>query len=101
VTRLCTDGTFNACSILYSAARRAAIDKGYRRGITYVLESEEGASLRASGWRYLGRSKGGSWSSPSRPRTDKHPTVPKDRYGWGPWPEFDLTAKEAIALLAG
>jgi len=27
VTRLCTDGTFNACSILYAAARRVALDQ--------------------------------------------------------------------------
>lgn len=30
VTRLCTDGTPNACSMLYAAARRAALSKGYR-----------------------------------------------------------------------
>lgn len=37
VTRLCTDGTPNACSMLYGAARRVALDKGYRRGVTYTL----------------------------------------------------------------
>lgn len=102
VTRLCTEGTFNACSVLYAAARRVAIDKGYRRGMTYILENEDGGSLRAANWRYLGRSRGGSWSVPSRPRIDKHPIVPKARYGWGPWPEFDREAhREAIALLIG
>jgi hypothetical protein len=85
VTRLCTDGAFNACSILYAAARRAGIAKGFRRGITYILESEDGASLRASGWEHLGESKGGSHDRPSRPRTDKHPTCPKHKYGWGAW----------------
>lgn len=88
VTRLCTDGTPNACSLLYGAARRVGIDKGYRRGITYILESEDGASLKASGWSFLGTTPGRSWSVPSRPRVDKHPIGPKGRYGWGPWPEF-------------
>ncbi len=86
VTRLCTDGTLNACSLLYAAARRVALDKGYRRGITYILSSENGASLRASGWKYLGPSGGGSWSRPSRGRLDKHPTEPKHRYGFGAFP---------------
>lgn len=97
VTRLCTDGTKNACSLLYGASRRVAIDKGFRRGITYILESENGASLRASGWRFAGISPGNSWNVESRPRTDKHPLGPKHRYVWGPWPEFD---KQAAALLA-
>lgn len=87
VTRLCTDGTYNACSILYAAARRVAINKGYRRGLTYILESETGASLRSAGWHYLGPSRGGTWNRPSRGREDKHPTEPKHRYGWGAWQE--------------
>lgn len=87
VTRLCTDGTTNACSILYGAARRVALDKGYRRGLTYTLPEEGGASLRASGWQHLGQTPGRSWSVPSRPRDDKHPLGIKDRWGFGPWPQ--------------
>lgn len=86
VTRLCTDGTFNACSLLYGAARRVALDKGYRRGITYTLPEEGGASLRAAGWNYLGNTPGKSWSVRSRPRQDKHPLGEKDRWGFGAWP---------------
>jgi len=89
VTRLCTDGTMNACSILYAAARRVAIDKGFRRGLTYILNSEDGASLRASGWAHLWDVKGRSWDCPSRPRIDKHPTDDKRAYGWGSWPAID------------
>ena len=37
VTRLCTDGTKNACSMLYAAAWRAARAMGYKRLITYIL----------------------------------------------------------------
>lgn len=87
VTRLCTNGAPNACSLLYGAARRVALDKGYRRGITYILDSEDGGSLRASGWAELGETSGRSWSVPSRPRTDKHPLGVKRRFGFGPWNE--------------
>lgn len=77
VTRLCTNGAKNACSFLYGAAARAAFALGYGRIGTYILVSEDGASLRASGWRLIGERGGGSWNSPSRPRTDKHPTERK------------------------
>ena len=50
VLRLCTDGTKNACSILYARSARIAKDMGYEKIITYVLEEEHGASLKASGW---------------------------------------------------
>lgn len=73
VTRLCTDGTPNACSILYSASWRTAKELGYRRLITYILDTENGASLRASNWKLVGERGGGSWSVKSRPRVDKHP----------------------------
>lgn len=77
VTRLCTDGTKNACSFLYGAAARAAFALGFRRIGTYILASETGTTLRAAGWREIGRTAGGSWSRPDRLRDDKHPTEPK------------------------
>jgi hypothetical protein len=80
VTRLCTDGTKNACSMLYAAAWRACRAMGYRRLITYILEGEAGVSLSASGWRLVGEAGGGSWSRPSRKRLDEHPTQKKKRY---------------------
>lgn len=70
VNRCCTDGTKNACSMLYGAAWRAAKALGYLRLITYTLPSEGGASLRASGWKLLGLRGGGNWNVPSRPRVD-------------------------------
>jgi len=97
VTRLCTDGTPNCCSLLYGAARRVAIDKGYRRGITYILPEEGGASLRASGWNYIGETSGKSWSRPSRPREDKHPLGIKHRYGFGAWPAVQVAIGESDA----
>jgi hypothetical protein len=80
VTRCCTDGTKNASSMLYGAARRAAKALGYRKVITYTLASEPGISLRAAGWEETGRVKGRSWSVPSRPREDKHPLEDKVRW---------------------
>ena len=77
VTRLCTDGTPNACSTLYAAAWRAGRAMGYRRIGTYILQSENGTSLKAAGWHIVHQTAGGSWSVPSRPREDKHPLEPK------------------------
>lgn len=73
VTRLCSDGTKNACSFLYGASAKAAFALGYKRIGTYILASENGASLKAANWRMVGESPGRSWSVPSRPRVDKHP----------------------------
>jgi len=80
VTRLCTDGTKNACSLLYGAARRAASALGYRRIVTYTLPEEGGASMRACGWKCVGLAGGGSWSRAGRPRVDAHPTQKKIRW---------------------
>jgi hypothetical protein len=73
VNRTCTDGTPNANSILYGAARRAAWALGYKRLITYTLPEEGGASLKASGFKYLGERGGGTWNRKNRPRVDTHP----------------------------
>lgn len=80
VNRCCTDGTKNACSMLYSAAWRAARAMGYRKLITYTLRKEGGASLRGAGFKVVAETKGGSWDCPSRPRVDMHPTEPKLRW---------------------
>lgn len=77
VTRLCTDGTRNACSFLYGAASRAAFALGFKRIGTYIRKDEPGASLSASGWRLVGETPGRSWSVPSRPRKDKTDLIPR------------------------
>lgn len=82
VTRCCTDGMKNACSMLYSACWRAARALGYRRLITYTLATESGVSLEAAGWRVVGEVRGASWSRLCRPRVDKHPTL--DKLCWEP-----------------
>lgn len=77
LTRCATDGTKNASSILYGAARRATFALGYKRLVTYTLKDEPGTSLIAAGWKCLGESGGGSWSRKSRIRIDTHPTGQK------------------------
>lgn len=51
INRTCTDGTKNANSMIYGALWRAAKAMGYTRCITYTQADEDGASLRAVGWR--------------------------------------------------
>lgn len=80
VIRVATDGTRTACSFLYGASKRAAQAMGYRKVLTYTLEDEGGASLRAVGWNRVGVAGGGSWSVPSRPRVDHHPLQAKIRW---------------------
>lgn len=80
VTRLCTDGVPNVCSMLYRAAWRVAAAMGYHRLVTYTLTTEHGASLRGAGFKCLGQRGGGSWSRKDREREDKHPTELK--LGW-------------------
>lgn len=70
VTRLCTNGAKNACSFLYGAAWRAAKALGYKKIITYTLESENGASLKASGWKCAGTAGGLRWTGKRKPETD-------------------------------
>jgi hypothetical protein len=55
VTRVCTVGHRNACSMLYGAIARAAKALGWRRLYTYTLASEPGASVRAAGFVEDGR----------------------------------------------
>lgn len=82
VLRCCTDGTHNACSFLYSHCAKIAKCFGYKKIITYILETENGTSLKASGWVCDDSScGGGSWSRPSRTReTIKAPVCKKQRW---------------------
>jgi len=77
VTRVCTDGVKNGCSILYGASWRVTRELGYNRLITYTLKEEGGASLRASGYLLLGLRGGGTWNRKKRPRIDTHPLQKK------------------------
>jgi hypothetical protein len=82
VSRMATDGTKNACSMLYGAAWRAAKGMGYDRIYTYTLQSEPGVSLRGAGWREDGTVRGRSWNTPSRPRVDKTEVQQEHKIRW-------------------
>ena len=80
VNRLCTDGARNACSMLYASAWRVARALGYKRLVTYIMESESGASLRAAGWRCVGQAGGLQWTGKRRPEVDLYPRQMKLRF---------------------
>lgn len=81
VVRLVTDGTPNACSAMYAAAARAGAAMGYKRIQTYILDSEPGTSLRASGWACEGEAGGGQWKhTDGKPRRTDQPTGMKERW---------------------
>lgn len=80
VNRLCTDGSKNACSMLYAAAWRAAKAMGYKKVITYILKSEPGTSLKAAGWKCVGEAGGERWTGKRRPEVDLYPAQMKLRF---------------------
>ena len=80
VTRLCTTGEKNVCSMLYAAAARAARAMGYQKIITYTLDTEPGASIRAAGWTCAGPAGGKGWTGVRRPADARYPAQMKLRY---------------------
>lgn len=79
INRLCTDGTKNACSMLYGACCRIAKDMGYRKIVTYILQSETGSSLKASNFVCEGEAGGEIWTG-SRARDNGVPKEKKTRW---------------------
>lgn len=80
ILRVCTDGTRNACSMLYRAVWRAAREIGYKLVVTYTLPEEGGASLRGAGFKNMGAAGGGEWSVPSRGRAPSRCPQVKTRW---------------------
>lgn len=62
INRLCTLGDVNACSMLYGACCRIAREMGYRKIITYILQSESGVTLKASNFTCDGKAGGTHWT---------------------------------------
>lgn len=75
VLRLCTDGTKDVCSFLYAKCARIAREMGYEKIITYILESESGTSLKASGWICEDSSCGGGYMGKLHPLKTKAGTA--------------------------
>lgn len=80
VSRVATDETKNACSMLYGAICRAAQALGYREAWTYTLPEEPGVSLRAAGFEDMGLTDGGEHDRPSRRRRPARRPDPKRRW---------------------
>ena len=80
VNRLCSTGEKNVCSFLYGAAARAAWTLGYRKIITYTLDSEPGTTLRAAGWSCAGLAGGKEWTGQRKPKEQQYPAQMKLRY---------------------
>lgn len=88
VTRVCVHETKNGNSKLYGAILRAVRDLGYKTAYTYTLQSESGASLKATGWVVDAELKPrATWSCPSRQRMqtnmfgeEQRPTEAKIRW---------------------
>ncbi len=79
INRVCTDGTDNACSKLYGACCRVAKEMGYKSVVTYILESESGTSLRASGFTNEGTAGNTEWTG-KRQSGKNGPHEMKQRY---------------------
>lgn len=80
INRVCTDGYRNACSKLYGACVRIARDMGYKRVITYTLEDEDGASLKASNFVYEGLAGKDHWTGERNKGQDYIPHGLKKRW---------------------
>lgn len=93
VRRCTTDGTRNACSMLYGACWKTARALGYRRLITYTLPEEGGASLRAVGWKPTTGCGGKPWNSKKRKR-DANPLYLLKKTRW------EMVDKQALPFSA-
>jgi hypothetical protein len=82
VTRLATDGTFNACSFLYQRAKRVVQAMGYTSLITYTRTDESGASLLAIGACCEAELKARSWAKSNKKRTRADNSAPARRRRW-------------------
>lgn len=85
VTRLCSHDTApkNTESFLYAKARQAAKALGWKKIITYNLQSESGESLRGAGYKIdkICPPNEGGWSVPSRPR-DFQEVYAQPKFRW-------------------
>lgn len=79
INRLCTNGIYNGCSKLYGACAKIAKAMGYKSIITYILESEPGTSLKASGFFCEGKAGGTHWTG-KRNRGQQIPAEMKTRW---------------------
>lgn len=82
ITRICTlpDCPKNAVSMMVGRLCRASEAVGYSDIYTYILDSEHGTSMLASGFTNQGEAGGGQWSCESRPRRVSETPQKKQRF---------------------
>ena len=87
ITRLCAmpGAPKNACSFLYGRCWRIWQQMGGKRMITYTFKKEDGGSIRATGWRMIGATRGfgdhlKGWQT--RPNREKQDNVKEPKYRW-------------------
>ena len=85
VTRCCVvdNAPLGTCSALYAALWRAAKALGWRRLITYTLQTESGASLRGAAWKIIAEREASDptlWQS--RPGREWQPVVGQAKLVW-------------------
>ena len=81
ILRVCTDGTRNANSMLYSRVKKIAQVIGYQKVLTYTLTEESGSSLRAVGAQKSGLVKPQEWSREKRKRETQE-VYNKEKIRW-------------------
>lgn len=82
IYRNCTDGTRNACSKLYGACVRIGAAMGYTKIITYILESENGASVKANNFVCEGKAGLKSQTGARQQKYSVAPAEYKERYAY-------------------
>jgi hypothetical protein len=71
------------CSFLYARCWQAAKALGWRKLVTYTLQSESGASMRGAGWKVVAQLQArdpADWQS--RPGREWHPVVGQQKIRW-------------------
>ena len=87
ITRLCAkpEAPKNACSFLYGRCWRIWQQMGGTRMITYTFRKEAGGSIRATGWRMIGATRGfgdhlKGWQT--RANREKQENVKEPKFRW-------------------
>lgn len=99
VNRVATDGTRNACSMLYGWASRRAKRIGASGVVTYTRVDEPGTSLRAAGWVEVGRTQARKTGWRNRAGRRQHEAVAKIR--WAPPWAVDAQAGRVLDVVGG
>lgn len=86
VLRVCTadPAPKNVCSMLYAACWRAWKAMGGKRLLTYTLQCEVGASLKAAGWKVYGETKPvqPGWRKADHLAREHQPVMLEKKYRW-------------------